>query len=80
MDEVERGTPNAAKIVEHCREILRAGMILPKTALDALRQIEDALRREHMFSEKDLEPVTRLIAELAVAPSGRGAEEPRRAL
>jgi hypothetical protein len=54
---------------------------LPKTALDALRQIEDALRREHMFSEKDLEPVTRLIAELAVAPSGRGAEEqPRRAL
>jgi hypothetical protein len=72
MSAGEPGKPEASKIADHCRAIFRAGQVSPEVALDALLQTKDALRREHKFSEKELEPITELMAELESA-SGRGS-------
>jgi hypothetical protein len=58
------GKPDASKIAEHSRAIFREGLVSPTTALDALHQIKDNLRREHNLADCELAPIAELIAEL----------------
>jgi hypothetical protein len=76
------GKPDASKIVEHYQAVFGDGLVTPETALDALRQIEDALRREYSLSDEELGPVNKLIEELdgrlGRAPLNESAASPKR--
>jgi hypothetical protein len=69
------GKPDVSEIAEHSRAVFCEGLVSPKTTLDALHQICDALRRDHKLSDQELKPITQLIAELG-ADLGRAAHKP----
>jgi hypothetical protein len=62
------GRPNAEQISEHGRTVIQCGSVSAESALQALNHILDGLRGEYKFSFHELEPITRLIAELKNKP------------
>jgi hypothetical protein len=64
------GPPDVCKIAEHSRAIFRAGLVTGDVALDGLRQIRESLRREFNACDKELAPITELIAEFEASQAG----------
>jgi hypothetical protein len=57
-------TPDIQSIADHSRTMLRSGEASKQTTLQALRLVEENLRRDYGVSDEALKPITDLIDEL----------------
>ena len=60
----EKWRPNAAEIAAHTKAMLGEEQVTHEAALEGLRKIREALRREYQLSDEELKPISELIAEL----------------
>jgi hypothetical protein len=66
----ETGRPDVASIAARSRAMVASGEATREAALEALRAIEEGLRRDLGLMDEALAPITQLIAELRAGPSG----------